>query len=261
VDVPTEERKGGAPAAEEAGWSAVERALRGAAADPTNAVWTVHVTGSPGGLVRLRGERVVAVWTTGSPLAIPSPARRGRAGGALARTAASDALYVMAAGRVRDVWVEPGAGAGTVPDPGAEPGVPLDRALAEVRRRQAVPSRSGHEIHPEETFPRPGPRAGAAPAVTPAEARVVDLADGGLTVRDIAFLLDRGVFGVVLDVLALAALGVLAVPPARSGAAPVVPAPRPEPPQARRVVSLLARRRPAAPGEPGDAARGAAGLS
>lgn len=233
-------------------WSDVERALRGAATDPTGPVWTVHVAGGPGGLVRLRGDRVVEVWTTGSPLAIPSPGRRRRPGGAHARAATSDALYVMAAGRVREVRVEPGAG--SVPGTAGEPGIPLERALQEVRRRLVVPARSGHEVRPEETFPRPGPHAATAPALTPAESRVVDLADGGLTVRDIAFLLDRGVFGVVLDVLSLAGLGVVSVPS-------VVPAPRAAPaPPPQRVVSLLARRRPAS-GGPAGGARDVAGLS
>ncbi|GAA1834518.1 hypothetical protein GCM10009836_10980 [Pseudonocardia ailaonensis] len=177
-------------------WAAVAEALRsrrgpGAAA--------VHVAGRPGGLIRVRGGQVAGVWTTGSPLAIPSPSRRGAPpapGGPLSRAAVADALFVIAAGRVEGVRVE-----GDRQEMPIEGGLEVDRALAEVERRLGAFG-APEGPHPEEDRPVALSRDGHA-ALTPGERAVRGLSDGGLTVRDIAFLLDRGVFGVLLDVVAL----------------------------------------------------------
>ncbi|MFR9801213.1 hypothetical protein ACL02T_02795 [Pseudonocardia sp. RS010] len=234
-------------------WATVEGTLAACAADTPRGPWAVHVGGRPGGLVRLHGDRIVGVWTSGTPLASPSPGRRpGRTATSLAAAAVADALYVMAAGRVRAVRAEAGP-----PDDLPGPGLALGRALPEVRRRLAVVARSGRAVPPEETRPRlVGSRVRAL--LTAGEEAVCGLADGGLTLRDIAFLVDRPVFGVVVDALYGAGAGVLeldvcATPePERPVTPPVtVPGQRAigtigppsiRPPE-RRVVSLLARRR------------------
>jgi hypothetical protein len=187
-------------------WSAVEETLRSAAA---RSVGAVYVSGRPGGLIRLQGPVVVGTWTTGTPLAIPRPnARSGPGGGseepvALDRAAMADAIFVIAAGRIEAVREEAG------PSPRVTGELDLERALREVRRRLPHLEREGayRALCPEVDRVRPRGDNGASPVpatpLTAPERAVLELTAGRHTPRDIAFLLNRGVFGVSLDVMHL----------------------------------------------------------
>jgi hypothetical protein len=213
----------------------------------------VHVVGRPGGVIRLREGAVVGTWTVGTPLAVPSPAPGARSAaataGPLARLAMTDAVFVMAAGRVVSCRTED--------DPGAAPGggpegvrMDVDALLQEVDRRIRRVIGPDGVLPPEETVVRRLARSGSfGLAPTPGESRLLDALDGGApsgrhrgdpdagptgsaprlepvragrTVRDLAFALGRGVFGVLLDVQRLAAMGAVAL-----AAQPYAPDPEP----------------------------------
>jgi hypothetical protein len=216
-------------------WPALADAVRLCAARPASAV---HVAGRPGGVIRLREGVVVSTWTGGTPLAAPKPApgprSPGTTAGPLARLAMTDAVFVMAAGRIGSLRTED--------DPGAAPeGVRMDTEalLREVDRRIRRVFGPDGMLPPEETVVRRLGRSGSfALAPTPEETRLLAALDGGpsdeqrraaaaagpqgsaprlepvrdgRTVRDLAFALGRGVFGVVLDVQRLAAMGAVAL--------------------------------------------------
>lgn len=248
-------------------WPEVEKALRSAAATPQ---CTVHVIGRPGGLLRLNHGQVVDIWTVGSPLAVPSPDRRPKGEAAVRTsslpkgTAVADALFAMATGQIRGLREEPG-------QPSALLGVDLDHVLRETHRRLAV--LAGRTVTQPPLHPEAQPRAADAQStasqsqlISTAEQKVLGLADGVNTVRDIAFLLGRGLYAVTLDVARLEDVGLLELVPETSTTA--------EPERVRRyaaaaatppsrssggVLALFARRWPradppssAAAGEPGD---------
>lgn len=195
--------------------------------------------------MRLAGPRVVGVWTTGTPLAVPSAdPRTGRApvhDDALHRATTGDALYVLAAGDIGGSRHEPGQD----PAAGGAPGLDLELLLREVSRRLRTAALDGVPVRPETDRVRRVPRTASTtprPALTPGELAVLDLADGMYTLRDMAFALERGVFGVVLDALHLVSEGVLQVERVTtSWFEPPVPRPRTRPPS----VGVPAPRSPA----------------
>lgn len=236
-------RSGTAPdASNDAPWSwpEFERVLNGAA---TRAANTLHVIGQPGGLLRLSGGRIVDAWTVGTPLAVPSPvapAYRTAPRTSTPRISAPrisaprkivaivDMLFAIAAGRIYGVREEFGS-------PGASSnGVELEHALREVNRRLAVLSSSGAwptmcvESQPSQAFADRPPTA----LLTESERSVLGLAGAGTTVRDIAFLLGRGLYPVALDVVHLAEVGLvnIAMPPPPA-AEPATTGSVPEPPE------------------------------
>ncbi|ODU02583.1 MAG: hypothetical protein ABS81_17185 [Pseudonocardia sp. SCN 72-86] len=164
---------------------------------------------------------------------MPSPdPRTGRApvhDDALHRATTGDALYVLAAGDIGGSRHEP------EPDPAAEgtPGLDLELLLREVGRRLRTAALDGVPVRPETDRVRRVSRTASTtpkPALTPGELAVLDLADGMYTLRDMAFALERGVFGVVLDALHLVSEGVLQVERATtSWFEPPVPRPRARP--------------------------------
>ena len=209
-------REGTAPdASNDAPWSwpEFERVLSDAAARPAN---TLHVIGQPGGLLRLSDGRIVDAWTVGTPLAVPSPVApvsdgtTPRISPPLKIVAIVDMLFAIAAGRIYGVREELGSS-------GSSNGVELDRALREVNRRLAVLSSSGAwpplrvESKPRRTHSDRPPTS----LLTESERAVLGLVGAGTTVRDIAFLLGRGLYAVALDVTHLVEVGLLdiATPP------------------------------------------------
>lgn len=194
-------------------WAVVENALRHAA---SRSVGAVYVSGSPGGLIRLRGPVVVGTWTTGTPLAAPLPSARSGAPagtdgtGARGRVVMADAVFAIAAGRIEAVREETGPAAVVT---GA---LDLERLLREVRRRLdvVVPRGSRRPLRPGDDRVRPAAGGGAAAVpLTARERSVLELAAGQHSLRDIAFLLDRSVFGVTLDVVHLLDSGLLEIVP------------------------------------------------
>ncbi|MCO1658666.1 hypothetical protein [Pseudonocardia humida] len=211
-------------------WPALADAVRLCASRPAGAL---HVAGRPGGVIRLREGAVVSTWTGGTPLAVPSPTPGSRpqaaTAGPLARLAMTDAVFVMAAGRVTALRTED--------DPGAVPeGVrmDLDVLLREVDRRIRRVIGPDGILPPEETVVRRLGRSGSFTlSPTPQESRLLAALDeqrrgeaaagpmgsaprlepvrDGRTVRELAFALGRGVFGVLLDVQRLAAMGAVAL--------------------------------------------------
>ena len=194
-------------------WLEFERVLCEAAARPAN---TMHVIGQPGGLLRLSDRRIVDAWTVGTPLAVPSPVAPAydgttpRISPPLKIVAIVDMLFAIAAGRIYGVREEIGPS-------GSSNGVELDRALREVNRRLAVLSSSGAwpplrgESQPRRTRSDRPPTS----LLTESEGAVLGLIGAGTTVRDIAFLLGRGLYAVALDVAHLVEVGLLdiATPP------------------------------------------------
>jgi hypothetical protein len=223
-------------------WSAVEGTLHSAAARSGGAV---YVSGRPGGLIRLRGSVVVGTWTTGTPLATPEPsARTGPA--VLRRAAMADAIFVIAAGRIEAVREEnepsaPGTGE-----------LALERALREVRRRLTRLEREGahRALCPEIDRVRSSTHDSAAVPLTATERAVLELADGRHTLRDIAFRVNRGVFGVTLDVMHLLDARLLEVVPDLFEPAPTAQAPEPEQDGTPPVATLLAPRTAAPAAQP-----------
>jgi hypothetical protein len=214
-------------------WSAVEDTLRSAAA---RSVGAVYVSGRPGGLIRLRGPVVVGTWTTGTPLAVPEPS--GRTGpAALGRAAMADAIFAIAAGRIEAVREEDEPSAPVTGELG------LERALREVRRRLPRLEREGahRALCPEIDRIRSSTHdSTTAVRLTAAERAVLELADGQHTPRDIAFLLNRGVFGVTLDVMHLLDTRLLQIVPDLFEPTPTAAAP--EQGDAPTVAALLAAR-------------------
>src|SRR4051794_25242021 len=178
-------------------WPELALAVRGCAARPAGAV---QVVGRPGGLIRLRAGAVVGTWTSGTPLAVPSPEPGTRSpaavAGPLARLAMTDAVFVMAAGRIGTWRVEddPAPDAGDV-------GMDLEDLLAEVDRRMRRVSGPDGLLPPEETVARRVERFGSLPALAPTaeERRLLGVLDvrpdaprgstGARSVRDLAFAL------------------------------------------------------------------------
>lgn len=212
-------------------WTALADAMRQCAARPAGAV---HVSGRPGGLIRLRAGAVVGTWTSGTPLALPSPEPGSRsstaAAGPLARLAMTDAVFVMAAGRLSAWRIEdaPDGDAGVV-------GMAVEAVLAEVDRRMRRVSSPDGLVPPEEIVVQRAGRAASGALVPTAEERRLldaltvrpDAARGATyetarTVRDLAFAVGRGVFGVLLDVQRLASMGAVSLS-TRAPAAEVEP--------------------------------------
>jgi hypothetical protein len=219
-------------------WSELADAVRRCAGRPAGAV---QVAGRPGGLIRLRAGAVVGTWTSGTPLAVPSPDPGTRSAaataGPLARLAMTDAVFVMAAGRITSWRAEDDPAADPTADPAAEAGgvrMEADALLAEVDRRMRRVSGPDGVLAPEETVVRVVERSAAwrSLAPTPQERRLLgvlavrpDVPRIGpevRTVRDLAFALGRGVFAVLLDVQRLAAMGAVTLEARR-------PAPEAEP--------------------------------
>jgi hypothetical protein len=212
-------------------WPALADAVRQCATRPAGAV---HVAGRPGGLIRLRAGTVVGTWTSGTPLAVPSPDPSTRspvaAASPLARLAMTDAVFVMAAGRIGAWRVED--------DPAGDVGavsMELDALLSEVDRRMRRVSGPDGLLPPEETLVQRVERATwQTLAPTAEESRLLgaltvrpDAARGASydtarSVRDLAFAVGRGVFGVLLDVQRLASMGAVTLS-ARSPAAAAEP--------------------------------------
>ena len=203
------------------GFPALEQALRGAVA---RSAASVHIVGRPGGLLRLHGRQVVDAWTVGTPLGVPSPGRRTR-DDAVPRqparfTAIADILFAIASGPVHAVWEEP--------DPPAEPdGIDLEHLLRETRRRLAVISLGGRPpLHADTLLTATA--AGDTRLLSTRERMVLGLVGSGLiALRDIAFLVDRGLFAVTLDVRHLVETGLLEVVPRAARVAPRAAAPAP----------------------------------
>jgi hypothetical protein len=200
---------------------ALEQALRGAVA---RSAASVHIVGRPGGLLRLHGRQVVDAWTVGTPLGVPSPGRRARDDAAPRQparlTAIADILFAIASGPVHAVWEEP--------DPPTEPvGIDLEHLLRETRRRLAVISHGGRPpLHADTLLTATA--AGDTRLLSTRERMVLGLVGSGLiALRDIAFLVDRGLFAVTLDVRHLVETGLLEVVPRATRVAPRAAAPAP----------------------------------
>ena len=188
---------------------ALEQALRGAVA---RSAASVHIVGRPGGLLRLHGRQVVDAWTVGTPLGVPSPGRSAR----------DDAVPPSAREVHRDRGhplrhrLRPRARGGGSQDRPAEPdGIDLEHLLRETRRRLAVISLGGRPpLHADTLLTATA--AGDTRLLSTRERMVLGLVGSGLiALRDIAFLVDRGLFAVTLDVRHLVETGLLEVVPAR----------------------------------------------
>jgi hypothetical protein len=190
-------------------WLEFERVLGAAAARPAS---ILHVIGEPGGLLHLADGRIVDAWTVGTPLAVPSPVApvnegtKPRVSRPLKIVAIVDMLFAMAAGRVYGVREELGSS-------GSSTGIELHRALREVNRRLAVLSAGGAwpplraESQPRRTLADRPPTS----LLTESEGAVFGLVGVGTTVRDIAFLLGRGLYAVALDVAHLVEVGLVEI--------------------------------------------------
>jgi hypothetical protein len=208
------------------GFPALEQALRGAV---SRSAASVHVVGRPGGLLRLHGRQVVDAWTVGTPLGVPSPGRRTRNDAAPRQpfrfTAIADILFAIASGPVHAVWEEP--------DPPTEPdGIDLEHLLRETRRRLAVIDGDTRRppLHADTLLTATSAERAGTPLLATQERMVLGLVGSGLiALRDIAFLVDRGLYAVTLDVRHLVEVGLLDIVP-RTAPAPPVAAPAPERP-------------------------------
>jgi hypothetical protein len=194
---------------------ALEHALRGAV---TRSAASVHVVGRPGGLLRLHGHDVVDAWSVGTPLGVPSPGRRARDGDPRqpARFAAiADILFAMASGPVHAVWEEPDP-------PTEEGGIDLEHLLRETRRRLAVINHGESPSLRADTLLTAASAGGRDNRLLSTHERMVLglVGSGVIAVRDIAFLVDRGLYAVTLDVGRLVEVGLVEVAPL---AAPVPP--------------------------------------
>jgi hypothetical protein len=173
---------------------------------------------------RLHGRQVVDAWTVGTPLGVPSPGRRARDDAAPRQparfTAIADILFAIASGPVHTVWEEP--------DPPAEPdGIDLEHLLRETRRRLVVINHGGRPpLHADTLLTATA--AGDTRLLSTRERMVLGLVGSGLiALRDIAFLVDRGLFAVTLDVRHLVETGLLEVVPRAARVAPRAAAPAP----------------------------------
>ena len=190
-------------------WSEFARVLRDAAARPPH---TLHVLGRPGGLLRLHGGRVVDGWSVGTPLSVPpqAPAARAVAGSTTGSPstvrAIADILFTMAAGRVHGVREEPGP-------PAAAAGVDVEYLLREVSRRLAsmASAAGGRPLSPDARPVRtrfdPKPNM----VLSDDERAVLGFVGGTTTVREIAFLLGRGLYAVSWDVSHLIDVGLVEI--------------------------------------------------
>jgi hypothetical protein len=187
----------------------------------------LRVTGDPGGAVHLAHGLVIGLATPGAPGpeslllrsgrvsdadwedAFSAAAALGRPMGvelvarelvgageleALLRVALADAVFVLASGTIAEYRSEPGHVEAVLPlEPGEDPSWLLAEA---VRRIRVLESLAGGTD--------PG-RVKAAPGVLPsgvaagAQARIVAVADGRRTARDIAFATGSGVFATRLQ--------------------------------------------------------------
>ncbi|HXV94586.1 MAG TPA: hypothetical protein VD813_14875 [Pseudonocardia sp.] len=211
-------------------WAELAGVLRESAAGRVPVA--VHVAGRPGGLVRVQEGLVVGTWSTGTPLTAPLPgpagatSARAAGGGPRARAVMADAVFVIAAGRPR-AWRREEC----PPAVSTRDGMDVERLLREVQRRLAGSRLPTGPLRPEDDRVRrvaPWDQVAGA-LLTPQEKAVIEQAEVECTLRDLAFALDRGVFGVALDVLHLVEEGLLTMvrPPDGLHADLVPPASRP----------------------------------
>ncbi|WP_220386641.1 hypothetical protein [Frankia sp. ArI3] len=137
------------------------------------------------------------------------------------RMATMDALFALALTRIASVATEP-AGPGFLPPVlPVEPGIEVERAIRETRRRLASASRWRADLSLE---PQARPRLATASArhrtTGGAQADLLARIDGRRTCRDIAFTVGRGLFPVMTDLASLAGDGRIVFPPPQ-GRSPV----------------------------------------
>jgi hypothetical protein len=206
------------------------------------AAGTVHVLGQPGGVIRFGAGGIVWAWSPGTPLAPPphdpaqwtSPAE---AVGPRSIIAIADAVFVMAAGVITGCRAEEQV----VTSPSTVVGVDIERMVSESERRIRALFRAGRALRPDDDRIRLGTfvRDVADRTLTSGELSVLRRVDGDHTVRDLSFILGRGVFGVALDAVRMADAGLVTITPSRPA--------RPVQPHAKRRLAVAVDPPPALP--------------
>ncbi|WP_156959367.1 hypothetical protein [Nocardia sp. BMG51109] len=197
----------------------------------------LHVSGDPGGRLRVVRGRVLAITTVGAPALSDLLARPGRAlpgdaeRRALAVMAALDASFAIASGWIdgsywsTEIDLDP-AGRDSV-RPREFAGVEADQLIAETERRLRALANS--RISPHRNRLARTEYGDSMLRDCPAGPRQEILAqvDGRHRCRDLAFVLGHGLYPVTVEVSRLLAEHALVVPSGRTAAAaPKAPLPR-----------------------------------
>lgn len=222
----------------------------------------LRVSGTPGGVVHLRGGLVVAVASPGAPGPGTLLTRSGRSGAGAAELrvvrmmAMQDAAFAIVAGRV-DGWevLEDPADPPDALGVGETPGRLLHQAARKLAALDVLP----HPVRPDRERPLPAVEVDLAQLALLQRELLVH-ADGRSTARDIAFRTGRAVYPVTVEMARLLGGGYLECV---ETAAPPVRMPARVPPE-----SLRPRTRPVAepaavstPGDAGDVPSSASSLS
>jgi hypothetical protein len=228
----------------------------------------LRLTGEPGGAIYFANGAITAIDTPGAPgpevillrsgrvgeqswaAAFAAGAAGGRMGAelhtrglvgsgeleALLRVVLADGMFVLASGHTEAWEVEQAPTGHLLPlSPAADPGWLLSEAARRMRALQALPTPIEHDrdrLTPVAGLLPPGGTAGAA------QDKLLALANGRRTARDMAFVLGRGVFAVTLQLARMHEAGLVMIDsrrPARAGTAgpgadgPAGPGGRPSP--------------------------------
>ncbi|KAB2343684.1 hypothetical protein [Actinomadura rudentiformis] len=137
----------------------------------------------------------------------------------LTQVAVMDAVFAMALCGVQTCTALPAGDDDLAPLLPAEPGIEVDRLLRETTRRLITaaewrPLGLGFHSRPQPAHER------ADPPVNESRADVLAKVNGRRTVRDIAFVLGRGIFSVMNDLAVLAQDGHLTFNPSGTGSRP-----------------------------------------
>ncbi len=241
----------------------------------------LRLTGEPGGVIYFAHGAVTAIDTPGAPgpevillrsgrvaeaawaAAFAAGAASGRMGAelhsrglvgsgeleALLRVVLADGMFVLASGEVEAYEVEEAPAGHLLPlSPAADPQWLLSEAARRMTMLKALPTPIEHDRDRMTPVPRLLPPGGTAGA---AEDRILALANGRRTARDMAFVLGRGVFAVTLQLARLHEAGLVVIDSRRPGRVRPAELARPAGPAGP------AGRRPGSGGGPGRRVRAA----
>ena len=207
----------------------------------------LRLTGEPGGVIYFTHGAVTAIDTPGAPgpevillrsgrvaetawaAAFAAGAASGRMGAelhsrglvgsgeleALLRVVLADGMFVLASGEVETYEVEEAPADHLLPlSPAADPQWLLNEAARRMTMLKARSTPIEHDRDRMTPVPRLLPPGGTAGA---AEDKILALANGRRTARDMAFVLGRGVFAVTLQLARLHEAGLVVIDSRRPG--------------------------------------------
>ncbi|MBF6174429.1 hypothetical protein [Nocardia blacklockiae] len=192
----------------------------------------LHVSGDPGGRLRIVGGRVVAVCTTGAPSVTELLARPGRKlpgeaeRRALEVIAVLDAAFAIASGWIDGCYwtsdIDPPLDADTA---GRLAGVEADRLTTETERRLRALANSRVSPHRNRLARTESGDTLLRDCPAGQRREILLQVDGKHRCRDIAFALGRGLYPVTVEVSRLLAEHALVVPSGANGRPLVSPVP------------------------------------